>query len=360
MAALLGVGAAACSGNGAPPGSGGAGGHGAETGGAGATGGVGSPGGSGGGATTGDQGGGGAGGGVFTLNPGHYDCTATKPPARVNAIPMACATDPGCPTRLVSGYRGAGDELGNIAPFDTVSAIRAAIVMGLDFVDTDPRVTKDGFLVNIPFSSVNLTTDGTGDVKDLTLAQIQAMKVKAIDVYGKPYPGDFSCERVPTLEEVLETAKGKLVVLVDADTNNRVDLLVAAIQSTGMVGQAIFESASTAKIDEALALEPLLLTAIRVASKDDLQASLDHFAEHPPVLVELLQGASPIVLIPLIHAAGNRALYNVFAADSDAAFSGQKDTYDKVMGWGIDVMRSSRPDLALVPLDRWPPAPQPQ
>lgn len=364
MATLLGLWATACSSYGTPPGTGGSGGHGAE-GGQGAAGGAGAGSGLGGqststGGNTGAQGGGGSGAGVFALDPGQYDCTATKAPARVNPIPASCATDPACTTRLVSGHRAAGGVLGKIAPQNTISAVRAAIVMGLDFIDTDPRVTKDGVLVNIYDPWVDTTTDGTGAVNELTLAQIQAMHVDAVDGTGMPFPGDFSCEKVPTLEEVLEAAKGKVAVLVDGDKTNRVDLLVAAIQNTGMLDEAIFESVSTAKIDEALEMEPLLRTAIRVMSKSDLQASLDHFAAHPPVLVEILEGASPIVLTPAIHAAGNRVLYNVFAGDVDAALVMKKGAYDQEIAWGIDVLQSGCPNFALAALDRWPPPPQPE
>lgn len=366
VATLLGLWASACSSSGPIPGSGGSGGQGAGTGqgaagGAGAAGGVGGAGGSGNGGDTGSQGGsGGVGGGEFALDPGHYDCTASTAPVRVNPIPMACATDPSCTTKLVSADRAAGGVLASIAPQNTVSAVRAAIVMGVDFIHTDPRVTKDEFLVNIYDPAVSSTTNGSGQVEDLTLAEIQAFNVDTVDSKGDPFPGDFSCEKVPTLEQVLDAAKGGVVVLVNADRTDRVDLLVAAIQNTGMLDEAIFESGSTAKIDEALGLEPALLTSIRVASKSELEAAFLHFAAHPPVLVELVDGASPIVLGPLLDDAGNRALITVYGADVDAALGGQKDAYDKALNWKVDVLRSGRPDLVLGALDRWPPPPQPE
>src|SRR6185369_871214 len=161
----------------------------------------------------GSAGTGGTGGGkVPVIEPSLFDCTAKKAPERTSSIPVACATDPTCTTRLVSGHRGAGGQLGVIAPEDTVAAVRAAVVLGIDFVETDPRPTKDGFLVNLHDSTVDRTTDGKGSADQLTLAEIQALHLKT-----DAFPGDFSCERVPTLEDILTAAKGKVHVLVDAN-----------------------------------------------------------------------------------------------------------------------------------------------
>lgn len=71
----------------------------------------------------------------------------------------------------VSGHRGAGGMLGAIAPEDTLAAYRAGIATGLEFVETDPRPTADGVLVNIHDPEVNRTTDGKGYVESMTLAE---------------------------------------------------------------------------------------------------------------------------------------------------------------------------------------------
>lgn len=313
-------------------------------------------GGSGGSTTTvaGGGGAGGTGGAAPILDPSLFDCTANKAPARINTIPITCATDPACTTRLVSGHRAAGGELGVIAPEDTVAAVRAAIVLGIDFVETDPRPTKDGVLVNLHDPTVDRTTDGSGDAEELTLAEIQALHLKTAE-----YPGDFSCERVPTLEEILAAAKGKVHVLVDANKTDRVDLLVGAIVATDTVDWAIFDTDSQDKIDEALALEPALHTMIRVATTDELDLEMAHFAAHAPVIVEVHGGADPEALVPAIHAAKNRALTDAFVTDVGAGLSDDPSLYDEMWAPGFDILQSDRPDLVLRNMGRWPPAPQP-
>lgn len=310
-------------------------------------------------ATTGGSGtggGGGAGGGkpAPVIDPALFDCTATKAPVRVNPAPIACATDPTCATLLVSGHRGAGGELGVVAPEDTVAAVRAAIVMGIDFVETDPRPTKDGHLVNLHDTTVDRTTLGTGEAASMTLAEIQALPLRTDQLAG-----DFSCEHVPTLEEILAAARGKVHVLVDANKTDRVDLLVQAIETTDTLDWAIFDTDSVDKIDEALAMEPKLHTMIRVATKAELDDELMHFAAHPPVLVEIHQAPNPASILDAVHAAKNRALTDAFPTDIAASLDDDPSHYQVLLDEGFTVLQSDRPDLVLRQLGRWPPPKQP-
>lgn len=71
------------------------------------------------------------------------------------------------------------------------------------------RTTKDGVLVCLHDPEVDRTTDGTGKVADLTLAEL-----KKLDA-GVRFNPKFRGERVPTLQEVLSAAKGKIGVMID-------------------------------------------------------------------------------------------------------------------------------------------------
>lgn len=303
------------------------------------------PAGAGGGGGTG--GGGGAGGAAPVLDPALFDCTAPGVPERASPLPPACALDAACPERLVSGHRAMGGELGVVAPENTLSAVRAAIALGVDFIETDPRPTADGVLVNVHDTTVDRTTTGAGEVAAMTLAELQALGVRA-----EEYAGDFSCERVATIEEVLAAAHGRIHVLLDANKTDRVDLLVNAVHATDTLEWAIFDTDDVAKIDAALALEPALLTMIRVGDQAELDAELAHFSAHPPVIVELHAGASPAALVPAIHAAGIRALMDTFVSDVAANLSGDPGIYEEAFASGIDIAQSDRPDLVLKYLGR--------
>lgn len=306
------------------------------------------------GGSAGNGGSAGSAGDSPVIDPSLFDCTHTDDPVRVNPTPTSCATDTACTTTLIAGHRGAGGQLGVIAPEDTVAAVRAAILLGIDFVETDPRPTKDGFLVNLHDTDVSRTTHGTGVADQMTLAEIQALTLKTSST-----PGDFSCERIPTLEQILAAARGNIHVLVDANKTDRVDLLVAAIQSTDTVDWAIFDTSSIDKIDAALAIEPKLHTMIRISSTADLDAQLSHFSGHPPVIVEIESTGDRKVLIPAIHAAHQRAFTDVFVSDLSVGLTQDTTLYQTFVNDGLDILQTDRPDLVLQSLGRWPPPAQP-
>lgn len=281
------------------------------------------------------------------LEPSIFDCSKASEPARTSSVPVTCATDRACSTKLVSGHRGVGGDLGVIAPENTLASVFAAVALGVDFIETDPRATKDGALVNMHDTSVDRTTSGEGEVSDMLLADIQALAIDAGDL-----PGDFSCERVPTIEEVLTAAKGKIHVLLDANKTDRVDLIVEAVQKTGTLEWAIFDTGSVEKIDEALAIEPALHTMIRVADEAALGSELAHFAAHPPVIVEIHDGGTPQKLAAAIHAAGHRALYDTFVTDVAAALDDDPSHYAPLFDAGMDIAQTDRPDLVLRHLAR--------
>ena len=164
--------------------------------------------------------------------------------------------------------------------------------------------------------------------------------------------GDFSCERIPTLEQILSAARGKVHVLIDANKTDRVDLLVAAVQATDTLDWAIFDTSSVDKIDQALAIEPNLFTMIRVESPEQLATQLEHFADHPPVIVEVNEGS--VEMLDAVHAAGHRALLDLFVIDVAVSFSGDLSAYEPNFANGLDIGQTDRPDFVLQYLGRFP------
>lgn len=79
-----------------------------------------------------------------------------------------------------------------------------ALEIGVDEIEFDLRMTGDGHLVVMHDATVDRTTDGTGAIGELTLAEIRALD--AGRVFGERFRGD----RVPTWEEALDLVQGKV------------------------------------------------------------------------------------------------------------------------------------------------------
>jgi glycerophosphoryl diester phosphodiesterase len=125
---------------------------------------------------------------------------ADPPPSVTPAVARAAAG-----VREVIGHQGScADRPGN-----TLAGLRRAIEAGAHVSEVDVRTTRDGVLVCLHDAEVDKTTDGTGKVADLTLAEVRRLDA------GVRFHPKFRGERVPTLREVLEAAFGKVGVMLD-------------------------------------------------------------------------------------------------------------------------------------------------
>lgn len=106
-----------------------------------------------------------------------------------------------------------------LAPSNTMSAFQGAVDMGVDALEFDIHITKDGHLVAIHDPTVDRTTNGTGTVDDLTLEEIQALDAgfNFEDLNGeKTYRGKGTS--IPTVDEIFTAFPNmKMVIEIKDD-----------------------------------------------------------------------------------------------------------------------------------------------
>ena len=88
-------------------------------------------------------------------------------------------------------------------PENTISSFDYSLEKGFPYIEFDIHITLDGVPVVMHDATVDRTTNGSGQIRDLTLNEM-----KNLDA-GSWFSEDFSFEKVPTLEEVLERYFGK-------------------------------------------------------------------------------------------------------------------------------------------------------
>lgn len=96
-----------------------------------------------------------------------------------------------------------------VAPENTLAAYRAAIEAGAPAAECDVRCTRDGEVILLHDATLDRTTDGEGEVAEVTLAE-----VREVDA-GSWKGAGFRGERIPTLRECLALTKGKLQLVVE-------------------------------------------------------------------------------------------------------------------------------------------------
>ena len=123
---------------------------------------------------------------------------------------------------LVIAHRGARFE----APENTVAGFRWANRLGVGAVEFDIRLTRDDELVVIHDPTVDRTTNGTGAVADLSLAELRAFDARA------QFPGWPEPTMIPTLAEVLDTiAPGpRLMIEIKQDAPEREERIATGVR----------------------------------------------------------------------------------------------------------------------------------
>jgi glycerophosphoryl diester phosphodiesterase len=111
----------------------------------------------------------------------------------MGSVAYAQQEDYAMPEKGLCAHRGGMDT----HPENTIVAFKNAIAAGVQMIEFDIQFSKDSVLVIMHDETVDRTTNGTGRISGLTLAQI-----KQLDA-GIKKGNQFSGTRVPTLEETL-------------------------------------------------------------------------------------------------------------------------------------------------------------
>jgi glycerophosphoryl diester phosphodiesterase len=112
-----------------------------------------------------------------------------------------------------------------LAPENTKPAIEKAIEFGIEWVELDIRLTKDGHHVILHDSSLDRVTDGKGLVEEHTLAEILALDA------GSWFSPEYAGERILTLKETLEFCSGKINLYLDCKRVEPVRLVNEILQA---------------------------------------------------------------------------------------------------------------------------------
>lgn len=96
-------------------------------------------------------------------------------------------------------------------PENTLEAMQAALDLGVDQLETDVRITKDGELVLMHDGTVDRTTNGTGAVNQMTLEELR--QLDAGSYKGTEYAGF----KIPTFIEFMELVKDHPTITLDIE-----------------------------------------------------------------------------------------------------------------------------------------------
>ena len=223
----------------------------------------------------------------------------------------------------VIGHRGARA----LEPENTMLSYRKAIELGVDYIECDVHLTKDGHIILMHDHTVDRTTNGTGPVNAFTFEEIRRLDA------GKG-------EGVPTLQELVDLAKGIVGLHIELKDENAVESVIALVRKNGVQDEVFLTTGNTEVLARARSLAPEL--------------ALEHIFGEPPadaIARALSVGATRVsshfahLTSAFVEEAHQRGLETI------AWSPNTKDEIGCALGFGVDLICSDRPDILIDTLD---------
>ncbi len=123
-----------------------------------------------------------------------------------------------------------------LAPENSLAALEIAIRGGVEIIETDVRRTKDGKLIILHDPHVARVTNSQGYIADMTLEEIKRLNLR--DALGQT-----TAEKIPTLEEYMKAAKGRVLLYLDKagqDGGALVPQILEKAKSCGTLEETVF------------------------------------------------------------------------------------------------------------------------
>ncbi|WP_160738653.1 glycerophosphodiester phosphodiesterase family protein [Altericroceibacterium indicum] len=230
---------------------------------------------------------------------------------------------------------------------NSIAAIHACITAGIDMVELDVRMTSDGVLVLMHDATVDRMTEGTGQLSDLSWAQLQKLHLRADRGHGTP----LTQNRIPTFEDALRAAKDRILINIDAKTD-RIEDILAVVDKVGSRAQVLFKA--EAPVDHIRAKAPWIdqvhfQPIIRQpAMQKDPAAIIASYDTIGPVSyeIDIKDQAFTPVLTPLIDARCARYWIDTLAGrayDDDVAIRDPDRVWGRLFAHGVNAIQTDAP-----------------
>ncbi|HAN21749.1 MAG: hypothetical protein A2Y15_00405 [Clostridiales bacterium GWF2_36_10] len=179
-------------------------------------------------------------------------------------------------TSFIIGHRGNPSQ----APENSLSSYLKAIENGADVVETDIMFSSDKKIVIMHDSTIDRTTNGSGTVGAMTLAQLKQYYLWGDnDAYKTAYPN----EKIPTFEELLAAVKptgAKIFIEIKTGDANIVQPMVDLIKQYDMESKVSIICFTASQLTKTQQLMPTMSTGYLLsapASCNDMTTSLNSF-----------------------------------------------------------------------------------
>lgn len=221
-------------------------------------------------------------------------------------------------------HRGAN----SLAPENTLPSARAALKYGAEWIELDVRKSKDGVLYNLHDETLDRTTDGHGPIHLVTSSEIE--RLDAGSWFGPAFRG----LKVPRIETMLDSLKGKANVFFDVKKGTPVADLVKLVRAKGFEKNSFFWFADAKMVPEFVKLAPEMKIKVNAS---DIEGIKKWQAVCRPSYVEIEPENITKELVNYCHKNGILVMA--------AIQNGNEEAYKKAIQAQPDLVNIDQPEL---------------
>ncbi len=224
-----------------------------------------------------------------------------------------------------------------VYPENTLLAVMKGIEASADGIEFDVYNSSDRVPVLMHDKTVQRTTDGTGEVAELTLAQLGKLDA------GAWKDKRFAGEPVPTLLDVLRKMKATTAkAMIEVKPDGIAREVVSAVRAADMLGQSVAISFSDQACTDVHALEPGLPVALVVGGKPKgtMGQQADSLCGRARKCGAAILDLNFQMLSPEFVAELRRRAFRVWCWTVDDPV-----VMDALARWGVEAITTNRPDL---------------
>lgn len=231
---------------------------------------------------------------------------------------------------MIAAHRGAHLE----DPENSLAAFRKTIELGVDIIELDVRCTKDGVLVCMHDKTVDRTTNGKGNVKDLTFEEIRKLRLK--------HNGELTSEMIPTLEEALTLTRGKIMVDLDIKSAECITAIMDMVNKTNTADQCLFFVGEAEHVKMLKDKNPAFMTLLRTNSAKEVTEA---FKVAKSEAIHIDDSHNNAEVIKSIKANGARVWHNALGDVDKEVKAGHTAAFGQSISTGANIIQTDYPAL---------------
>lgn len=249
---------------------------------------------------------------------------------------------------------------------NSIAGIEACIALGIEIIEIDVRKTADGELILMHDETVDRTTNGSGKVSELTLAEIRTLRLKSGDGGSEAATTD---ESVPTLAEALQSARGRILVNLDIKEAIFEEVLEIATEAE-VLNQLLIKTVALPGDDSLYVAElfpsshfmPIIIECPNPYNERCVSSIADvvtGYREYAPVAFEIVNRTDQFLIegVPGIVNEDARLWVNTLGPGFAAGRSDEKSLTDPDGNWGfiidhgVNIIQTDRPEELMAYLE---------